>query len=185
MRRIMKPESTENEFDEFDWVSWLHLNKEETDMCVIAIDPGDTHIGVSIGVVSPIREQSQIVFSLEMERLANLEFIQDMLSAGWIDTLVVEDFALIPNKAMAQSGSRMLTSRMIGMFEWMVIQDKRSRENHVSIVPLVLQMPYIKQTQMAICKRHDIKPIPCGNSGHARDSQLHFWYFALHYEDLL
>jgi hypothetical protein len=185
MRRTLKPEPTENEFDEFDWVSWLHSNKETSDMCVIAIDPGDTHIGVSIGVVSHVPEQSQILFSLEMERRANLEFIQDMLSAGWVDTLVVEDFTLIPGKAMAQSGSRMLTSRMIGMFEWMIIQDKRSREAYTPIIPLVLQMPHIKKTQMAICKRHGIKPIPCGNSGHARDSQLHFWYFALHHEGLL
>jgi hypothetical protein len=180
----MKPESTENEFDEFDWVSWLHLNKEDSDMCVIAIDPGDTHIGVSIGVANPIREHSQIVYSLEMERQAALEYVQDMITAGWVDILIAEDFTLIPDKAMAQSGSPMLTSQMIGALDWMIRQDCRCRNPNESIGKFVKQSPRIKKTMRALLVRHGIKPIPSGNSGHARDSQLHFWYYALHLEGL-
>lgn len=167
-----------------DVACWLKLNRTADEICTIAIDPGDVHIGVSIGIISRTQEQSVLAYSLEMERRAALEFIQDIITTKALDLLVVEDFRLIPSMAAAQAGSPMLTARMIGAFEWMVSQENRTLDSHYSLA-INLQPPTIKKTMRAILQKYGIKPTPCGNSGHARDSQLHFWYKAFKIEGLI
>ncbi len=186
MRRTIELPKSEYELDEMDVACWLKLNRSADEICTIAIDPGDVHIGVSIGIISPVKEQSVLAYSLEMERRAALEFVQDALSINAFDLLVVEDFRLIPSMAAAQAGSPMLTARMIGAFEWMVTQHYRiyldKADQHIIMFQ---QPPTIKKTMRALLQKYAIKPTPCGNSGHARDSQLHFWYRAFKTEGII
>lgn len=174
MRRTFELNS---EWDGMDFLAFCHESQEENDMCVIAIDPGDTHIGVSIGLTNPTPDMSCLAYSAEMERIAALELFQDSIDLGWVHTIVLEDFRLRRDKALAQTGSRMLTSQMIGSIDWMVKDHNRMGQS--TYIHLVFQQPSILETMKAVCKREGLAPYPGVTSIHARESQLHFWYAAL------
>jgi len=107
--------------DEQDAVAEIRLN-EENPTCVIAIDPGDTHVGVSIGHCSDSAGGSYLVMSLEMEYWAAHEFIQSMIDAlGYFrlpkGTSIITDSLLLPNSANGAlySGEGMEQSILTGV----------------------------------------------------------------------
>lgn len=86
---------------------------------LLAIDPGDKHVGVAAFV-----EESDgtpvCAWATEYtpDEAANL--VAGMLFRGELRYLVVERFALYADKAMAQVGSEMQTSELIGVFKYLV-----------------------------------------------------------------
>lgn len=181
MSRYRPVEPGYGDRDEQDAVAEIRLNEDEP-ACVIAIDPGDTHVGVSIGHCSETSGGSYLVMSLEMEFLAAQEFVQEMLDMQWVQVLVIEDFKLHRDKAMAQVGSRMMTCRMIGAFSWMVIHANNGIQGTCKLQTYEADT---KKTMRGLLKALEIPPVPSGNSGHARDSQLHFWHYCLVQEGAL
>jgi hypothetical protein len=181
MSRYRPVEPGYGDRDEQDAIAEIRLNEDEP-ACVIAIDPGDTHVGVSIGHCSEISGGSYLVMSLEMEYIATLEFVQQMIDLGWVQVLVIEDFKLHRDKAMAQVGSRMMTSRMIGALHLMWHQTEQRFPGKLEIT---MYEADTKKTMRGLLKALGIPPVPSGNSIHARDSQLHFWHYCLVQEGAL
>lgn len=181
MGRFLSLPEQSREFDELDCVAWLKGMRNENFQTVIAIDPGDHHTGVTFGIAGAENESSALAWSCEMEPQACVELINDCVLNGWLDVVVAENFFLQRDKAMAQIGSPMDTARMLGKLEWIVTR---------SSAKWVTQHPSIKKTMSGLLRLKFQIPTPPPenlglNSIHAKDSRLHFWYYALHYEGAL
>lgn len=171
---------------------------------VLAVDPGDDHVGVAAGVglgQQPATDDELLV-SFETTPSAWMVTLRSMAICGWVDVLVMEDFVLIPDRAMQQSGSRMHTARLLGAMGWLVADHNLEVDytisqaaNNGGVVPAesgpavpiypFYQQPSIKATTQSILRSMGVKPEPCGNSGHARDAQLHWWFFVLGQRNML
>ncbi len=171
---------------------------------VLAVDPGDDHVGVAAGVGLGQQPTSddELMTSFETTPAAWMITLRSMAICGWVDVLVMEDFVLIPDRAMQQSGSKMHTARLLGAMGWLVADHnlevgyliEQAQQNGGALpaesgpaVPIYpfYQMPSIKATQQSILRSMGVKPEPCGNSGHARDAQLHWWHFVMGQRGLL
>jgi len=145
------------------------MSKRE--LVVIAIDPGDVHVGFAW------RRKGKIE-SRELAAETAPDFINRALmviqGSGSEAVLVIENFVLYPSKAGAQSWSPMLTSEMIGALKWIA-----SRLS----VQVVMQGADIKIPTRRQLKARGIKAT--GDAGgHADDALLHLYYYLLR-NDLL
>jgi hypothetical protein len=84
---------------------------------------------------------------------------------GAIDTVIVEDFALFKNKALAQSGSKLYAPRVIGMVEYWA---------STYGIPVVLQPPTIKPIAQKFSQR---KPTGAHAKSHDVDAYNHAIYW--------
>jgi hypothetical protein len=171
---------------------------------VLAVDPGDDHVGVAagVGLGQGAVTDDELLVSFETTPSAWMLTLRSLAICGWVDVLVMEDFVLIPDRAMQQSGSRMHTARLLGAMGWLVADHNlevdyaisQAAENGGALpdgggpaVPIYpfYQQPSIKATQQSILRSMGVKPEPCGNSVHARDAQLHWWHFVMGQRGLL
>jgi hypothetical protein len=135
---------------------------------VIAIDPGDVHCGMALGIVST-NGQFSCVRAWEATPDECADEVAGWLLAGELAAVVVERFSLYADKAATQVGSTMPTAELIGILKYLV----RVAGN----ASLVLQGADIKKSMRSQLKARGIKLLPA-EADHARDAQLHLWYHA-------
>lgn len=97
---------------------------------VVAIDPGP-HLGFAF-----LKGQNLHLSGVLHYDYGNLEYLFDLITSFRPDELVIEDFLLFPNKAMAQSWSKMETPRIIGSLEYWAWKQE---------IPIIYQPPASKQ----------------------------------------
>lgn len=129
---------------------------------ILAIDPGDVHVGWAHGV---IMAGKWYVKSGEWTPEETVARVQAKLGNG-IDELVVEKFVLYADKAAAQTWSAMKTPELIGKLKLLA---------ELSEVEVVEQGAYIKKPVKAQMKARGIETSG-GKGGHANDAILHLWY---------
>jgi hypothetical protein len=132
---------------------------------IIAVDPGDKHVGVAEWRLDRGRYAME---SRELDAPQAPEWVDERISSG-VQALIIEEFRLYKGKALAQSGSAMLTAEMIGALKWIA---------GVYKVPVVLQPAAIKIPTRAQCKARNFD-WQDRKSGHASDARLHAWYYLL------
>lgn len=134
---------------------------------VLAIDPGDRHVGWARW-----RRRGESVVAGEVDADAGAGFVDVVLNVATRSklpaVLVIEDFVLYPGQDKRTAWNPMLTSEMIGQLKW--IASMRG-------VPVVLQGANIKKPT-----RHQLKPrgiTQVGSGTHARDAELHLYHYIL------
>lgn len=133
---------------------------------VLAVDPGDKHVGLAswVGGPEPRRETGEVSHDEVVKRFT--AWHQMYLPNAQI--LVVEEFRLYAHKAQQQKESEMLTAQLIGVLK------------HVAGelgVQVVLQPAGIKKATRRQLRARKIKQI--GRGGHARDAELHLMHFLI------
>lgn len=144
--------------------------KRPTD--VIAIDPGDVHVGVAMWLHQAERVRAHEIAAGNDAIYQIQSAITRRIEAGSTVHLVIEEFRLYPNKAGAQSWSPMKTAEMIGALKWIA---------HITGTPVFMQGAAIKNVIRRQCKARGIK-VRSGVSDHADDAVLHMWYHLLNQE---
>lgn len=160
---------------------------------IIAIDPGDKHVGWATFV------DGSCTLGIECEPDQALDALHHAITTGIVTTIVVENWRLYGDKAAKQVGSEMLTSQMIGAVKWQVRQhnatvasiaaarkvdepdwDGSMDDLGLRYVDLVLQPADIKEPTRAVLRRLKIAPTAPKTPGdHCRDAELHGWHYIL------
>lgn len=130
---------------------------------VVAFDPGDEHVGVAW-----TSGDDRLVWAEELAATAAPHWLQAWLESRPVVAVVIEAFVLYPGEAYAQSWSPMLTSQMIGVLKWIAEQ---------AGVPHVEQGADIKRPTRGNLRGRGIRQV--GTGTHARDAELHLWYYLL------
>lgn len=89
------------------------------DRHLIAVDPGDKHVGVALFV----RENDghpACAWAVEMTPTETADLIAGMLTRDELAMVAIERFTLYADKALDQVGSEMLTSELIGVIKYLV-----------------------------------------------------------------
>lgn len=135
---------------------------------VVAIDPGDVHCGMALGVVST---SGQFIVTRAWEATPEecADEVAGWLLAGELATVVVERFNLYADQAQTQIGSSFPTAELIGVLRFLV--------RTAGSAELVLQGADIKKSMRAQLAARGIKLLPAA-ADHARDAQLHLWHHA-------
>jgi hypothetical protein len=134
---------------------------------LIAIDPGEEHNGVAIFVAGACR------FTASVDRrtlFASIgmwtgNFCRD---TGKFDVMVVEEFKLYPSKAASLSWSTLGTVEIIGALREGALRNE---------LLFVTQPASIKKATRALVQRRGL--VLLGSDGHARDAELHGYYYLL------
>lgn len=143
---------------------------------LLAIDPGDVHVGVAWfdQQAGPSGELAWgCVYVEEMTPDEFHQYIWPAMASGIFDYVVVESFNLYGDKALEQTGSSMETSQMIGWIKavhWILWTQWGLQ------IKLVMQPPSIKKAVFAILGRKGYKftadrlNVP---AQHVRDAEVH------------
>jgi hypothetical protein len=130
---------------------------------IVSFDPGDTS-GWSTWDYDegePLEEGS--VFHTEMP-----EWLTDRnLTRKWIKAIVIEDFRLMQNKAIAQTGSHFYACQIIGMLKLWAYSPEQS-------IPIKLQPPSIKGIAERLTGR---KPVGAHKKSHSVDAYNHAAFY--------
>ena len=134
----------------------------------MSVDPGGVHVGVAVWEWA----DSGWVCAIAIER-SPLEFereLVDALDRDMVGTIVVEDFRLDGGLASKLAGSRMETSKLIGVIEYL---------GRWASVPVVLQDRQIKTPTRSILRARKMKSrARLSKAGdHAFDAELHGHYY--------
>lgn len=131
-------------------------------MKVLAVDPGDVHVGVAS------LDDGKFEWAVEMKPA---ELVERILYSKPPDVLVIESFALDPGRAAAQTGSPMRTAELIGAVKALAeIKGFRVVEQQPSVRGVCERSPFWKR----LCKNKGVDKI---KSRHARDALKHAIYF--------
>ncbi len=131
---------------------------------VIAVDPGDAHVGVAVWRKGTDLKASEVDADKWLALFAKL--------VHSVDVVVIEEFRLYPSKAKAQAWSPMATAEMIGAMKFITSQAGK---------PVVLQGADIKIPTRRQCKARGLR-WKDNKSGHASDALLHLQYYLLRHE---
>lgn len=135
---------------------------------VVAIDPGDVHCGMALGIVST---SGQFICTRAWEATPNecADEVAGWLLAGELQAVVVERFSLYADKAATQVGSSFPTAELIGVLKYLV--------RVAGSASIAIQGADIKKSMRAQLAARGIKLLPA-EADHARDAQLHLWHYA-------
>lgn len=135
---------------------------------VVAIDPGDVHCGMALGVAST---SGQFIVTRAWEATPDecADEVAGWLLAGELKAVVVERFSLYADQAQTQVGSSFPTVELIGVLKYLV--------RVAGSALLVTQGADIKKSMRAQLRARNIKLLPA-EADHARDAQLHLWHYA-------
>lgn len=151
-------------------------------MKMLAVDPGGVHVGMARFTLSGATNwECTDAFECEDPEQA-IDLIAAFMLNYHIDVLVVEEFRLYPDKAMAQTGSTMPTCELIGQIKWAHRLDSRRRRDAEQVeVELVLQPAAIQEPTAAVLRNRGIKSTAVreGAGGHAKSAELHGWHWIL------
>lgn len=137
-------------------------------MGVIAIDPGDKHVGIAWWYTDGSRHAKTLEAESAMDTIKNVIENVQMADGDEDCVLVIEEFRLYANKAMAQSWEPMLTSEMIGAIKYV------AGEMDVEVVE---QGAYIKNPTRKQLQARGI--VQVGDTIHAKDAELHLIHYCL------
>lgn len=126
---------------------------------MIAVDPGDVHVGVSY-----FDGTGKCRWAREFGPLGFLIWLNQYLPILRIGVLVVERYQLYPNKAAQQHGSDMLTSQLIGAIRWI---------GHQHGIPVVQQQAALKVPTESLINHRGVERKSLGEGGHAKDAETH------------
>lgn len=144
-----------------------------TAMNVLAIDPGDAHIGMAEF------EEGRCVQAWEEDPASGLRHVQNVMLSGWLDALVVEAFVLYPWKAREQAFSQLLTSQYIGALKLMWATG--GTIDLTGVIPpfkWIQQGADIKKPMFAQLRARKIPMLSADVTGqHAKDAEAHGYYF--------
>lgn len=148
---------------------------------LVAIDPGEVHVGWA--EFCEENDGTPVCFnSEEITPDECADRVAAMLFQGDVAHLVVERFTLYADKALAQSGSEMLTSELIGVLRYLVRVHNVGAASALPGSPwtaqecrLYIQGADIKKGIRAQMKARGIERIgPVGS--HHGDAEEHGWY---------
>lgn len=135
---------------------------------VLAIDPGDEHVGWALGLRIVGTE-----WAVKAGTWARSDAVSNVSKLIWtdpaaaVDELVLEKFQLYPGTAPKLAYSPMQTSELIGKLTLIA-------ELPDVPVPVVMQSAMIKKPIARQLAARKIKRVGVGS--HARDAELHLYY---------
>lgn len=166
-----------------DMIVFPRINEE--DCVVLAVDPGDEHVGMALGCRYFSSDGEQYTLHAPGWRVYDTAEMTPDAFVSWfrqykdmIDILALEKFILFPQLAKEQTGSEMQTSKLIGWLEWYVKYDAP----HIEILEAtsqVLQAPI--PALLARIGVEWVSPpgpnISRGSTGdHQRSAETHWWH---------
>lgn len=151
-----------------------------------AVDPGGVHVGLAeFSCFAGTKGTWQCDRAWETDPEDAIDRIAAALLHDHIGTLVVEEFRLYPDKAMAQTGSTMPTCELIGQIKWAHRLNER-RLGGAGTVKLVLQPAAIQDPTLGVLRKRKIKSVAKqsrreivaagGEGDHALSAELHGWH---------
>lgn len=176
----------------------LYPHANADDLTVLAIDPGETHVGLAVGCRyftegSGTDPQGMSDWVLQypgwrvydVAELTPPEFVRWFRSSiQHFDIVTCEKFTLYPHLAKEQIGSEMPTSKLIGWIEFTLdlwnemvhepggpAQRAGAREIQYTSYPAS-----IHKGTSAVMKKRDIPFVSPLTPDHARSAELHFWH---------
>ena len=150
--------------------------KSGSEMAVIAVDPGDVHCGMALGITGP-GGQFDVVRAWEATPDDCADYVASWLLSGELEALVVEKFSLYADKAQAQIGSQMETAQLIGVLRYLVrIAGLEAGKQGRACATLAMYGADTKKSMRAQLRARGIALLPA-SADHARDAQLHLWHW--------
>jgi len=151
--------------------------KSTAGMAVIAIDPGDVHCGMALGITGT-NGQFACIKAWEATPDECADYVAGWLLSGELEALVIEKFNLYADKAKEQIGSEFPTVQLIGVLRYLVRvagleADKQGRYR----ARLAMYGADTKKSLRAQLQARKIALLPA-EADHARDAQLHLWHYA-------
>jgi hypothetical protein len=148
-----------------------------TKLRVLAVDPGDKHVGTTLGQVDGSDERGvHLIQSWTYTQPVFESVLETLLVDRLIDLIVCEDFVLYPWKAREQGYGQFATVKLIGVIQYLA----RKYD-----IPVVLQGANVKKMTVAVARgrqfplkklRSGREDFP-GSNQHERDSVAHLvWY---------
>lgn len=119
-------------------------------MRLLAVDPGDVHVGLALFTYGPDDDGDDAADcerAWETDPETAIDYIASSMLNYEIDVLVVEEFRLYPDKAKQLTGSTMGTCELIGQIKWAHRLDARRRRD---IVEETVKLRLVKQRQAEI-----------------------------------
>lgn len=143
-------------------------------MRILAIDPGEVHVGMAYGEGADDGSEFDIVKVWEATPLDAVVEVREWLEEE-IDYLSVEDYRLYPDKMQAQGFSQLRTVRLIGVFEYLAGEAVK-RGSRVTYYE-VLAANYKKAT-LGMLRRLEIPSLAKQEKrgGHAFDAETLAWH---------
>jgi hypothetical protein len=152
---------------------------------VLAIDPGDKHVGVALGLAfaqphpetGAVVAEDELFVCWQMDPVPALNAIDTAVNAGWVDILVIEDWRVYPDKATELVGSRCETARFLGAVEHLVRKYNRMGTAVEGHQCELVEQPAIVQAQAkAKLREYKMDRTSKPNEPHALSAELHFWF---------
>lgn len=146
-----------------------------------AIDPGGEHVGIAQFSDYPAGPEAgggslgtwQCDLAWETDPSDAIDAIRRVLPT--LDILVVEEFRLYPDRALAQTGSTMPTCELIGQIKLL--------HRYEGTGALFLQPAAIQEPTAGVLRRRGIRSTAKGTRAgpHALSAELHGWCWLLRY----
>jgi len=151
--------------------------KSTASMAVIAIDPGDVHCGMALGVTGTDGTFA-CVQAWEATPDECADYVAGWLLSGELEALVIEKFNLYGDKAKEQIGSDFPTVQLIGVLKYLVrVAGIQAEQDGRYRARLAMYGADTKKSLRAQLKARGIALLPA-EADHARDAQLHLWHYA-------
>lgn len=155
---------------------------ERDTVTVLAVDPGEEHVGVTVGVQDPEAPRGWRV--TDVAEMTPWEFvIWFKNSIQLFDFVSCEKFTLYPHLAKEQVGSEMPTSKLIGWIEFTVrmwnecwTKQKGNKAFGMLEIQYFSYPANIHKGTSAVMKKKDIPFVSPLTPDHARSAELHFWH---------
>lgn len=177
----------------------IHPRINDDDMVILAVDPGDEHVGVAYGCRYLVDRSDEdrdepplsgwytkapgwrVVDTAEMTPYDFAVWYEEQLWNGRLDIVTVEKWSLYETMARKLIGSEMMTSQLIGFLriETRMFNEaagvRRPWHAH-SAVQWEQNPASIQQPTKAVLKRLGIRPVSPANPDHQRSAELHLWH---------
>ena len=139
-------------------------------MTVVAIDPGDVHVGWAEF------EDGHCVLAVELTPEECIQELEQRM--GELEAVVVEEFRLYPWTAQTQTWSDFPTAQLIGVIKYLHRSVGQAMQSGPE-VELVMQQAAIKKPTTAQLKARGVKSKAkaAGAGGHALDAELHGYHY--------
>lgn len=147
--------------------------------CIVAVDPGDVHVGVS--VFGETDEGWECAWSAEMEPVEFEDWLSEHMYMGRVDYLVVEEWKLFAQHKDNQVGSDMKTPQLIGAIKYIHRHVKhRNRWPAMEEAILHFQPPKIKKPTRSMLRNRGMRSVAKFlkvPNDHAQDAELHGFHY--------
>jgi hypothetical protein len=147
---------------------------EDIPVRILAIDPGDLHVGLADFVEDPTTDMGwACVTATETTRDGMRERLVKLIDQpNQYDSIVVERFTLYPDVAMSLTGKEMATSEMIGAIQFAAT---------LAGVPVIRQPASWQQPTRGMLKHLKLKSTAKRMKAgpHAFSAELHGWAYLM------